>query len=118
MNETLNAPFPLEENQDIRGPYDTETPRFPLLVAARIAIEWARLSADAGIRGWGSQYWGQPLTIGVDRWIVGYQNNAYPVIIVTVNGNEYGGGAKYQRNFEIDPKNLLDGVELAIERSW
>lgn len=118
MSRTLNEPSPLESARDTkRGPYDSPVlDRVPMLVAARIAIEWARIDRNAGIRGWGSEHWGQTITIGSDVWAVGYRGvpGGTPVITVTLKGNEYGGGPKYQWTWPINPDDLMQGAAVPL----
>lgn len=115
MSQTLSEPSPLENahGTEQRGKYDIhELECCPYLVIARLAIEWARISSEAGIRGWGHEHWGQAITVGSDVWAIGYKGAAggTPILTVTIKGNEYGGGPKYQRTWFIEPEMLRHGL--------
>lgn len=73
-----------------------------------MAIEWARVDKRAGISGFGAEYWGRGIGIASDRWSVGYTNRGGIKMLVTVYGNEYGGGQKYQRTWEISADDLAE----------
>lgn len=114
MSKTLTAHSPQEsETATKRGKFDSHyLENCPYLVIARLAIEWARIDNNAGIRGWGHEHWGQPITIDSDVWAIGYRGvpGGAPVLTVTIKGNEYGGGPKYQRTWYIEAATMRWGL--------
>lgn len=87
--------------------------RIPWLVAARLAIEWARVDNASGLRGWGAEHWGQTITVGFDHYIIGHEKVGHDIqLVLTVRLNYYGGGDRSEQRYYIPLPAMLDGVEM------
>lgn len=95
-------------------PGDTSV-RIPWLVAARLAIEWARVDSWSGLRGWGAEHWATTMTIGHDHYIVGHEKrDGEIVLMLTIRRNHYGGGERSEERYCIPLAAMLTGVEMPL----